>query len=640
MKTKRKKLSAFLLSVVMVTAMLPMAVFAAEDTTDIWDGTADTSWYDPNDVKFSYEITTAEQLAGLANLVNDDNDFDGITFTLKKDIDLSGHEWIPIGTGNNASGYFGGVFDGEYHSVLNMKTGKTHHGLFGIVNGGTVKNLGVENADITFAKDDGSLRAGILADWVHNATIANCFTTGNMFTNTKGDKFVGGIAGQGMYGATIIGCYSSAVIESRAVDSAEGIGGIVGSWETKGSQPMIADCYFDGEILFRGGPLDNQDPYLDCGMANNVGGILGMCFDNEPDLIIKNCMVATETVEAPSDYNMEYGNGGMWIAWYEMTGMPENCYWPIDDREWPASIAFETYSNSYGNDGLYFEECGTPTADFKDPSVLQGLQTNAQPGVTWVMGMEHPTFHWDERNIAANYDLVDEAIEKANALDADLYTNYTDVVATIEAVDRNKSKAEQAEVDGYAAAIETAIAALEYKEADYSKVDEAIEKAEALDKNQYKDFSKVEAVLAAVVRGKNITEQAVVDGYAAAIENAIATLEYKAADYTKVDEAIEKAEALNKDDYKDFSKLEASLAAVVRGKNITEQAEVDAMAKAIEDALSGLEKKAPSGSGEEGTDSPQTGDNSNIFLIVVLLLISGAGLTGTVVYSRRRKHGK
>ena len=66
---------------------------------------------------------------------------------------------------------------------------------------------------------------------------------------------------------------------------------------------------------------------------------------------------------------------------------------------------------------------------------------------------------------------------------------------------------------------------------------------------------------------------------------------YKGADYTKVDEAIAKANALNKDDYKDFSGVEAAINAVVRGKNITEQSEVDAMAKAIEDAIAALQYK-------------------------------------------------
>ena len=66
---------------------------------------------------------------------------------------------------------------------------------------------------------------------------------------------------------------------------------------------------------------------------------------------------------------------------------------------------------------------------------------------------------------------------------------------------------------------------------------------------------------------------------------------YLPADYTKVDEAIAKANALNKDEYKDFSAVEAAVNAVVRDKNITEQSEVDAMAKAIEDAIAALQYK-------------------------------------------------
>ena len=117
--------------------------------------------------------------------------------------------------------------------------------------------------------------------------------------------------------------------------------------------------------------------------------------------------------------------------------------------------------------------------------------------------------------------------------------------------------------------------------ADYSAVDAAIAKANALKKDDYKDFSAVEAAVNAVVRDKNITEQSEVDAMAQAIEDAITALQYKDADYTKVDEAIAKAKALNKDDYKDFSAVEAAVNAVVRDKNITEQSEVDAMAQAI-----------------------------------------------------------
>ena len=142
--------------------------------------------------------------------------------------------------------------------------------------------------------------------------------------------------------------------------------------------------------------------------------------------------------------------------------------------------------------------------------------------------------------------------------------------------------------------------------ADYSSVNAAIAKANALIKDDYKDFSSVETAINSVVQGKTLAEQAEVAAMAKAIEDAIAALQYKNADYTKVDEAIAKANALNKDNYKDFSAVETAVKAVVRDKNITKQDEVDAMAKAIEDAIAALVKKPSSGGGSSssGSSSP------------------------------------
>ena len=136
--------------------------------------------------------------------------------------------------------------------------------------------------------------------------------------------------------------------------------------------------------------------------------------------------------------------------------------------------------------------------------------------------------------------------------------------------------------------------------ADYSSVDAAIAKANALIKDDYKDFSSVETAINSVVQGKTLAEQAEVNAMAKAIEAAIAALQYKDADYTKVDAAIAKANALIKDNYKDFTGVEAAVKAVVRDKNITEQSEVDAMAKAIEDAINALDRKSSGG----GSSSP------------------------------------
>ena len=190
------------------------------------------------------------------------------------------------------------------------------------------------------------------------------------------------------------------------------------------------------------------------------------------------------------------------------------------------------------------------------------------------------------------------------------------------------------------AATHTQTVAMTYLPADYTKVDEAIAKANAMNKDEYEDFTAVEAAVNAVVRDKNITEQSEVDTMAKAIEDAIAALQYKDADYTKVDAAIAKANALNKDNYKDFTAVEAAVKAVVRDKNITEQSEVDKMAKTIEDAIAALEKKTAGTKPGTSDKSPQTGDTSNLAPWIVLLFISGGAAIGTTVVSRKKKYNR
>lgn len=187
--------------------------------------------------------------------------------------------------------------------------------------------------------------------------------------------------------------------------------------------------------------------------------------------------------------------------------------------------------------------------------------------------------------------------------------------------------------------------------ADYTKVDAAISKIPS-DLSIYTEetVNALNTAKDAVVRNKRVTEQEVVDGYADAIYAAIDALVYKTADYTKVDEAIAKAEALNKADYKDFSAVEKAIEAVKRDLDITKQEEVDAMAKAIEDAIAALEKKAPTTSGTtngttnggnttDGTsDTIKTGDTTNMTLWFMMLVVS-AGLAG-MFYARKRKENR
>ena len=626
----KKKLLSLLLALCLVMALVPMTAFAAE-TMDTWDGTADTSWYDEE--KTEFYLQTAEQLAGMAKLINDDMaNFKDKTVYLENDLDLGGHEWISIGDGaNTAGGSFQGVFDGQSHVVYNLYSHEGlksenkdnnnnlyRNGLFGAIYNATVQNLGIENADIVIPMNDTSTYGkGILVDWMTHSTIKNCYTTGSITGGSYIEKYIGGLAGFLNGNNSISQCYSTAAITGNydgeyyaeqegglePMDCWDSLGGIVGASYT--GQVTISDCWFGGEIVVN----SIQAP---------VGGIIGY----GKGVSMVNCLVATK----------EIGNDGWentyWLG-YVVDKDAKNCFWP-NDAKYNSNVANAHSGNS----------AGTAVDDFMDEGVLTGLNANAAEGVRWVPGIKHPTFDWDSKNIPANYSKVDEAIAKAEALNKDNYKDFTGVEAAVNAVDRAKSKAQQTEVDAMAKAIEDAIAALQYKDADYTKVDAAIAKANALNKDNYKDFTGVEAAVNAVTRGKNLTEQTEVNAMAKAIEDAIAALQYKDADYTKVDAAIAKANALNKNDYKDFSDVETAVKAVVRGKNITEQSEVDKMAKTIEDAIAALEKKPASTKLGTSDKSPLTGNTSNLALWISLLFASGGAGILTTVYGRKKKYNR
>ena len=521
----KKRILGIALAICMMIFCVPMGVFA-ESAADVWDGTADTSWYTSAPDASEYHISTAEQLAGLAQLVNADpgtTNFAGKTFYLDNDLDLSGHEWISIGTvlgGDYPEYSFCGVFDGQGHVISNLYSHESYiegadeshnllrNALFGSVYNGEVKNLGVADAEIWIdPKDDSAAGKGILVDWMGKSKITNCWTSGSIYSGTKIEKNIGGIVGITMQGCTISGCYSTATLTGNFTNSegyytepnpadwpCDTIGGIVGA--RFDGNLTVTDCWFDGKIVVNS-------------LQAAVGGIVGYTDDQLGSGTVNNCMVTTTDMGVDKDGNT------CWVA-YALDGTVENCYWPNDEKAYdPSPLA---YVGGQSN-----EEQGTAVSDFSSADVLAGLQAN-QSAAAWVAGINHPTFSWDSRNIPADYTAVNDAIASAEAIDGSLYANYGDVEAAINNVDRSKSKMQQADVDAMAQAIENAITALQYKDADYAKVDEAIAKANALNRDAYTNFTAVEAAINAVVRDKNITEQNEVDAMAKAIEDAMAAL--------------------------------------------------------------------------------------------------------------------
>ena len=661
----KKKVIAMLVTVLMVFSILPMAVFAEETSTDSWDGTADTSWYQGGVTEF--HLTTAEQLAGLAQIVNETGDvFQGVTIYLDTDVDLSGYEWVSIGTGNNIANYFGGTFDGQGHVIKNLtstNSGNGSYGFFGVISqNGSVKNLGIVDANIQTPNDANSLEMGILADWVNSGTVINCYSTGTIVSahQSGGFQLIGGLIGQCTAGTQVIGCYSSADVKSLNIGDSvsDTVGGLIGQWENATEDAIITDCYFDGSILCE---------YTDSG----VGGILGANFDfgGMPGVTIRNCFVSTTDITCAEPGNIT------WIA-AVVDSEITNCFWPVSpDTENPYAAVVKLVLDDSGTTASAdpnFDEsvCGEAVETFTSEEILASLQQNAAGGVTWIAGINGPTFVWDERHILADYTAVNEAVAQANALNKDLYQNFEIVDQALQSVSYTLDSTRQAEVDAMAQSILNAISGLTYKDADYTKVDQAIERANALNRDEYKDFSGVDAAINAVNRDKDITQQAEVDAMAQAIEDAIAGLQLKETTAGTSYQIIEGANSTwNKGNTNgltvtsngDFAKFTAVKVdgAEIAAENYTAVSGstiVTLNASYLETLAEGTHTLTlvytdgevstqftvgPQTAGvienTNATASPQTGDSSNTVMWIVVAAAAAGAMAGTVLFARKKK---
>ena len=455
--------------------------------------------------------------------------------------------------------------------------------------------------------------------------IRNCYATGNV----TGGAYTGGFAG-GLWGLNIKNCYASGNVSQAAAAMASFVGTDASDSNYYGS---ITNCFTTGIVT---GSSPFRYAFAEQSSATKRSEITN-CYFAVENLGIKN--QNESATEKPQDemkneaFAAALNNGDNSNGWSFVNGQILCGAEPADYSAVEAAMA------AIPTDLTVYTDESVAALNTAVDGVVRGKALASQANVNaMAQAIEDAIAALQYKD--ADYTKVDEAIAKANALNKDDYKDFSGVEAAVNAVVRDKNITEQTEVDTMAKAIEDAIAALQYKGADYTKVDAAIAKANALNKNDYKDFSGVEAAVNAVVRDKNITEQSEVDTMAKAIEDAIAALQYKDADYTKVDAAIAKANALKKDDYKDFSGVETAVKAVVRGKNITEQSEVDKMAKAIEDAIAALEKKPASTKPGTSDKSPQTGDTSNLALWIALLFISSGAAIGTTVVSRKKKYNR
>ncbi len=292
----------------------------------MWTGNIDINHQGRGTAKHPYKIETAEQLAGLAFLVNKGESFAEKYFTLTTDILLNSAEdwdrlkeksiqppfsWTPIGTEENP---FKGIFDGQNHTISYMFMNRfaPNRGLFGcIAAGAVVKNLKVCDFDIRGSKNVGGLvgkAMGMLPSkrffakkrlqdeyGVRGPIIENC-TIKTIQGKINGESFVGGLVGYAEEHTLLL----KNKIENSEISGKHYVGGLVGWTEGK-----VQECASQATII---------------GEKDNIGGLVGVA---ESGSIIQNCHANVNVQMNRDEAAQDTYTGGL-VGWAE--GKIENCY--------------------------------------------------------------------------------------------------------------------------------------------------------------------------------------------------------------------------------------------------------------------------------------------------------------------------
>ena len=507
----KKRIGSLLLILALCFTLLPTAAFAADNKTS---------------------ITTKDELLQFAKAV-DNGEYDDKTdavVSLDADLDLTGVVWKPIGSvfddKGNLQHYFSGKFYGNGHTISNLdfseNYGKTEYpsfGFFSEVSGAEISGLTIQGklnvsnsgyvyfgtvagvaadskisdcaSDVSFTDTDKYINGTVaLCGYAINSTIEYCQNKGN-FSITKdvssfqmggivglaqnstvqycantGDMTswtpcTGGIVGQLYQASKIINCYSTGKIAPLGKGTTD-FGGIAG---IVGAGTEIRHCYFAGGM--------DLSQYTATTPYKRLGGIAGGVSSDTP-AFENNYFVGTENVPAC----FKYQNAGT-----EKT---------LDSMK--TKDFFNEITAAGGN--YRFNSNGTPLL----PAPKYTVSFVVTPAEL------------------ANVVIKVNGQEVANSVDLEAGT-YTVEVSADNCEVFNSNITITADT-----ATHTQTIAMTYLPADYTKVDAAIAKANALNKDNYMDFSGVEAAVKAVVRDKNITEQSEVDAMAKAIEDAINAL--------------------------------------------------------------------------------------------------------------------
>ena len=568
----KKKLLGILLALCLAMTLVPMTASAEENAQS-----SKTS------------ITTVDELLQFAKAV-DNGEYDDKTdavVSLDADLDLTGIAWTPIGSVFATDGtllhYFSGKFYGNGHTISNLdfseNYGKTEYpsfGFFSEVYGAEISGLTIQGkldvsnsdpvffgtvagvaadskisdcvSDVSFTDTDKYINGTVaMCGYALNSTIEYCQNKGDFSVMKDTSQFwMGGIAGLAE-NSTVQYCANTGDMTSWTPST----GGIVGQLI---QNSKVINCYSTGKMV----PLGNG--------TTDFGGIAGIVGAGTE---IKHCYFAGEVDLSQYTATTPYKRlGGIAGGVSSDTPAFENNYF-VGTENVPACFKYQNAGTEKTLDSM-------KTEDFFNEITAAGGNYRFNPNGTPIL----PAPKYAVSFVVTPADLTNVIIK----VNGQVVTNPANLEAGTYQVEVSADNCE--------------------------------------------------------VFNSSIT----ITADTATHTHTIA-MTYLPADYTKVDAAIAKANALNKNDYKDFSGVEAAVKAVVRDKNITEQSEVDAMAKAIEDAIAALEKKPagtkekkPAGTKPGTTDKlPQAGDANSFALWIALLFVSGGTAIVTTVYGRNKK---
>lgn len=234
-----KRIISSAVSAIFLTAAIASNTIPSDSDAQsvAWDGTADCSWYNESETEF--EISSAEELAGLAKLVNEGSQFSGCTINLTNDIYinvfeevydsdsgiitsvLTDTEWNPIGIETA----FSGTFNGNGHIIHGLITeGEKNAGLFGIIDNAVIKNITLEEGSVSAYE-----KAGGICGYADSSQFINCINGTEVIINDAEDTvFAGGIAGHAD-NSFFRSCDNLQMIKANTVSGECYSGGIAGA---------------------------------------------------------------------------------------------------------------------------------------------------------------------------------------------------------------------------------------------------------------------------------------------------------------------------------------------------------------------------------------------------------------------------